>query len=419
MTGSKGKGVPAPGLRPLWLAAALSAVIAVGSVACTDRRAQEDPDVTVIPATPSTGPGETYSVGFNGFARIQSAVDAASPGDTVLIEPGTYRETVVLNKRLVLAPSGDGPVIIDAECSRAFGLEVNAGETRISGLQIHNANESGIQITEVSGVELRGMAIKDWNCAGVQDQHRAAVSCWYCSRLVVTDSHLETRQHWGNGIWVKSTNDRASEGGHHIARNTIIGGYDGIGSESENERWGGFVRNTVIEDNTIRNCYDDGIQVEGRNENVKVLKNEISRCGIGIAFAPNLVGPLYVEGNLIQNLRPGHYGNTECFKIGGGGSGVTYLTDNTCIIDGNGITETDRGASPIVSRGNCFDVTGYVFQFWNTPQGMDFDGDQLWSSDPSRFIDWGRGRAFGSLDEFRAQTGQERSGVEERGCNSL
>jgi len=49
------------------------------------------------------------------FFSIQDAVDWASPGDTIFVESGTYFETVILDKKIILEgiDSGGGPPVID------------------------------------------------------------------------------------------------------------------------------------------------------------------------------------------------------------------------------------------------------------------------------------------------------------------
>lgn len=50
----------------------------------------------------------------NDFATIQEAIDAASPGDLVLVGPGIYNELVIMWKPIRLQGSGAGSTTIDA-----------------------------------------------------------------------------------------------------------------------------------------------------------------------------------------------------------------------------------------------------------------------------------------------------------------
>jgi predicted outer membrane repeat protein len=104
-----------------------------------------------IPATATT-----YTVDVNGgadYEEIRPAMNAASNGDTVLVQPGTYTgelntDLTPYNKDVVfLANSSDrAPVVIDCENSehtRAFYLHYGQTDsTVISGFTIMNANNS-------------------------------------------------------------------------------------------------------------------------------------------------------------------------------------------------------------------------------------------------------------------------------------
>src|SRR5690606_686040 len=53
------------------------------------------------------------------YPTVQSAVDAAQPGDLVLIQPGTYKESVsVTTPRLVIRGADRNRVILDGEYTR-------------------------------------------------------------------------------------------------------------------------------------------------------------------------------------------------------------------------------------------------------------------------------------------------------------
>ncbi len=61
------------------------------------------------------------------YPTIQSAVDAANPGDLVLIEAGTYREEIaVTTERLVIRGVDRNETIIDGEGVRSNGLLITA-----------------------------------------------------------------------------------------------------------------------------------------------------------------------------------------------------------------------------------------------------------------------------------------------------
>jgi parallel beta-helix repeat protein len=179
---------------------------------------------------------------------------------------------------------------------------------------------------------------------------------------------------------------------------------------------GGLVKDSVIEGNTIRNCYDDGIQVEGRNENVRVRNNTITGCGLGIALAPNMVGPLYIEGNTITDLQPGEYGLQACFKLGDGGSGTAHFTGNTCKSSGDGFKQTNSGMTKIIASDNCIVVSRYVIELSGAPaSGTSFNGNTLYTSDSGRFVKW-NGSTYLSLSAFQSATGQEANGVQSQSC---
>ncbi|MFG0318458.1 MAG: nitrous oxide reductase family maturation protein NosD, partial [Planctomycetota bacterium JB042] len=97
----------------------------------------------------STLEAKTFVVETGGkFPTIQSAVDAAGPGDRIEIEAGTYRENVfVLANRTGLEIEGKGKVILDALPSGGAGagpgLQILAAGARVEGLIIRNARRQG------------------------------------------------------------------------------------------------------------------------------------------------------------------------------------------------------------------------------------------------------------------------------------
>ena len=98
-------------------------------------------------------------------------------------------------------------------------------------------------------------------------------------------------------------------GGNHVMRYNEIyaseGRYfnDGISGESNFSATGFPVADTDIYGNSIRNAYDDGIEAEGGNRNVRIWGNYIDQTAIGIATSVTHVGPLYMFRNVYNRSR--------------------------------------------------------------------------------------------------------------------
>jgi len=107
------------------------------------------------------------------MATISAAVAAASPGDTIEIAPGTYKEDVTIMKAISLVGPQNGRATIDAS-GMANGIFVNgmaaaprAGVSNvlISGLTVRNANFEGILLANASDVTLLNNHVVDNNRA--------------------------------------------------------------------------------------------------------------------------------------------------------------------------------------------------------------------------------------------------------------
>jgi hypothetical protein len=89
-------------------------------------------------------------------------------------------------------------------------------------------------------------------------------------------------------------NDISSSNGHHYE--------DGIGG-ADNFSAAGFPwADSDIYGNRIANVYDDGIEAEGANRNVRIWANHLERVMVGIANAATTTGPLYVWGNVGERM---------------------------------------------------------------------------------------------------------------------
>ena len=88
----------------------------------------------------------TLTVGAGGqFKTIQQAVDAAKPGDTVLVAPGTYTENVVVSKPLTIT----GNATVNAADSSKDVFLITSPSVHIDGLTI-SGGETGVNVAGVA-----------------------------------------------------------------------------------------------------------------------------------------------------------------------------------------------------------------------------------------------------------------------------
>lgn len=95
-------------------------------------------------------------------ATIQAAVDAAAPGDLILVAPGIYKEEVtVTTPSLVIRGEDRNTTIVDGEFLRPNGFNVLANGVALENLTARNATLNGFFWTGVTGY--RGRYLTAYN----------------------------------------------------------------------------------------------------------------------------------------------------------------------------------------------------------------------------------------------------------------
>ncbi len=102
------------------------------------------------------------------FATVSAAIEAAEPGDRILVRPGLYDEALAIDKPLEIL--GDGPVadiVIQARDNSALRFGANIG--RVANLTLRQAGGErgfGVDITQ-GRLELEGCDISSQSLSGV------------------------------------------------------------------------------------------------------------------------------------------------------------------------------------------------------------------------------------------------------------
>lgn len=119
---------------------------------------------------------------------IQRAVDAAVPGDLVLISAGTYRESVTVSTpRIVLRGADRHAVVIDGQSRRKSGITVTAAEVAVENLTLRHHRADGLVFKGTSAAPLQGYRA---SYLTVADNQRHGIHARYAVRGLVEHSHL-------------------------------------------------------------------------------------------------------------------------------------------------------------------------------------------------------------------------------------
>ncbi len=206
--------------------------------------------------------------------------------------------------------------------------------------------------------------------------------------------------------------------GNIIRRNTFHDYFDGFGVCPASTD-GAQSNETDVYQNLVYNIGDDGLETDGECSNVRIWGNTFHDVLVGISMAPVYTGPAYAIRNLIYRTGQGnssYSGYPFKFNSGYGKSGPMYLFHNTAdaVLPGNnGFYIKSPGSwDTIYARNNIWAGTDYALNNYNETQPIDFDYDNLYTSNPAEFVYWGSGanRHMHNLPTFQSLTGQELHG---------
>lgn len=235
------------------------------------------------------------------YSTIQAAVNAASPGDIILIASGVYYENVVIDKSMkILGENSANAVVRGIAGNFTPTIEVRADYVEISGLTARNGY-SGIWLNHTNYGSIHGNILTATAMGG-------GIELSYSNgNLIVNNTAIDNGRSgdlgFGLGIHMEYSNSNL------ISNNLMI----------KNAAGGLLVTSShgnTITKNTFREGGGGILLIGGSTQNI-ISFNEESSGGIGLGYSSN---------NTIQNN----------WIIDGGGIGLGYspmnvIKDNTII----------------------------------------------------------------------------------------
>ncbi len=389
--------------------------------------------------------GSIVNLAPNTTYEIELTLQGTSTTETITAKTWTENFPITktikvgnLNRQYNVLESGteDGYILIDGtgstidvENDTDFCIDVKGNYIIIRGFTLKNARECGINLMNNHDVIIENCDISGWGQEdkdGFGKNYQAAIYSTNgkgvpstLKRIVVQRCKIH-HPRWDANNWSEyrdghsSYHPRGSQAiafynsaGNHVFRYNTMWTDDehmfndviGFGSNASYE---GFPNcDSDIYGNYFANCWDDGIESEGANRNVRIWGNYIENVLIPIANAATSIGPLYiwkntsgrsytppgsqVTGQYGAFIKMGHTNAGESWM-----SGATYLFNNT-VLQPQSSENKDDGAGGIgahygsdrkirhcVTRNNILHVRKYdhsisVRPEFNTDFNYDYD----------------------------------------------
>jgi hypothetical protein len=335
-------------------------------------------------------PGTLYEVDL-GFSRLTVKTwDERIPVAETITLPRKLDETLLITKGgkpggYVLYQAHPEGTTIDVEDRAQHNVVVAAPFVIVRGLVLKGAQRDAIDV-RASDVVIERNDISEWGRlkytnskgwkVGVDMDSGVRAQCRNnkLERIVVQGNRIRDPRYganswsWGHPAGPQGITFSFCGGNHVIRHNEITSAdpqryfNDAIGGEDNFSDAGFPNRDSDIHGNTVRGAWDDGIEAEGGNMNVRIWDNRIERTAVGIATAATHHGPLYVFANSYVNGRklseraPEADDRGPMIKAGDSeryGGGRRYIFGNAARDVGHGISgNSKQPLTNTISRNN-------------------------------------------------------------------
>lgn len=356
-------------------------------------------------------PDQAYEVRLSAGGRtvettFRTRSDQFPIGRVTILPAGELSDPIVIREsgtadayHLVTVADGTRTTINVAN-SVPNGIEIDADYVIVRGIEVRNAAQNGILIHENRhDVVVEQCRVWHWgrmggaasfgNNGGNKDSGILAVrgnrNLTFQRNLIEYPRGASNDWSTGHPYGPQGITLAHSLGGHVIRYNEIWsndahGFNDGIGGGPNFSDTGNMNRDSDIYGNIIRNVWDDAIECEGGNMNVRIWGNFIDKYVIGVAMAATAKGPLYVYRNVFAESRrwfddPAGNATFKAQERDGVGGGPIFIFHNTILQPRGAMNVFNNISRNTVTRNNIFDVPGAFFGPHQADPSGDFDYD--------------------------------------------
>jgi hypothetical protein len=335
-------------------------------------------------------------------------------GKTTFLDSGASDTTLAIREggtesgwRLV-TPAAGKKFVSDVFNLSDANVVVEADYVILRGLELKNAAIHGVLIRKgVQHVVVEDCHITGWGRVGgarawgVTTGMDSGIYAENDAGHLVIQRNLIEYPRSGSNDWESGHPDGPqgvslidSRGGNIIRYNTIRstedhGFNDGIGGATNFSFKGSPNRDSDTYGNIISNCWDDCIESEGANMNVRIWSNYIHHSFVDIATATTSMGPIYIFRNVFGESRVSHQDHTGGAMIKTGmkyleidgekvstGLGYRFIFHNTAL-QPNGPLNVFSGSElhHAVTRNNIFYCLGQTYPRDAASTNNDFKND--------------------------------------------
>jgi hypothetical protein len=322
---------------------------------------------------------------------VASRVKVPSGSETLVVSRGGTESGYVVYE--------GAPGVLDAGNAAAHNVVIEASYVVVRGFTLKGARQDAIRISPyATDVIIEDNEITGWGRGrgggfGVDRDSAVRADCAgvtaSLARVTIQRNEIHDPR-FGANSWSQGHPEGPqaitfdSCPGHHVIRHNEIfsttGRYlnDAIGG-SENFSAAGFPNaDTDIYGNEVTHAWDDAIEAEGGNRNVRIWGNYMDLTATGVASTITSVGPIYLfrnvwnRGRAMAEVPPDQDDRAMMFKAGSHpehGHGRRYVYHNTMLqAQGAGAKYGLGGAAGVMGTGEAQRIRNTVSRnnIWHT-----------------------------------------------------